>query len=268
MSTVNLFRTRSTKKHCHRKYALLLLFSSLLSLTITAIKADENKSAPEISFPEKEFDLGKVEEGANFRHTFKIENHGQKILQIKTAFSTCGCTIPVIKNKEIKPGESGELEVIMDTSMKQGHVSKPIEIHSNDPLNPVSTLYIKADVRSPHADLGTDKTAKIFTGRCAACHVSKGIGKTGEELFAADCAMCHGFRAAGIPGVAPALVPFNYHDREVSDAMKKVVSFGSKVHRSMPGYLKEAGGPLNEEEIDSLIDFLKTKSDRESKSKS
>ncbi len=256
-----------TKMNCHKKYAKLVFCSLFLAFSMRTIHAQENP-APEISFPETEFDLGQVNEGAEFHHTFKIENHGQKTLQIKTAFSTCGCTVPVIKNKEIKAGESGNLEVIMDTSMKQGYVSKPIEIHSNDPVHPISTIYIKANVRSPHADLGTDKTAKIFTGRCAACHVSKGTGKIGEELFAADCAMCHGFRAAGIPGVAPPLVPFDYHDKDFSEAMKKIVSFGSKTHRSMPGYLKEAGGPLSEEEINSLLDFLKNKSDRELKSKS
>lgn len=266
MSTVNRFK-RKRQTNCHKKYAKAVLSSLLLNFVASAIHADENNLAPAISFPETEFDLGQVDEGAEFHHTFKIENHGQKTLQLKTAFSTCGCTVPVIKNKEIKPGESGNLEVIMDTSMKQGRVSKPIEIHSNDPANPVSTIYIKANVRSPHADLGTDKTAKIFTGRCAACHVNKGTGKTGEDLFVADCAMCHGFRAAGIPGVAPALVPFDYHSKEIADTMKKIVSFGSKTHRSMPGYSKEAGGPLNEDEINSLIDFLKNKSDRESKSK-
>lgn len=210
---------------------------------------------PVISVFEKEFDLGKVDEGQEFRHSFKIRNEGDKPLIIKTAFSTCGCTVPTIKRREIPPGEEGDLEVLLDTAMKQGHVSKPIEIRSNDPVTPVTTIYIKANVRSPHADL-TDAKAKIFTGRCAACHVEKGKGKQGEELYVADCALCHGFRAQGIPGVAPGLISMDYNLPDVSKAMKQIICFGSPSHRSMAGYLDKAGGPLSEKDIDSLIVYL------------
>ncbi|MBY0359935.1 MAG: DUF1573 domain-containing protein [Candidatus Obscuribacterales bacterium] len=235
----------------------------VVTLLLAANAAFAQTQPPKIVFPETQFDLGKVEEGVEMRHIFKIRNDGGKLLVIKAAFSTCGCTIPKLKKKEIQPGETVDLEVIMDTSMKQGKVDKQVEIRTNDPVNPVSTIHIKADVRSPHADLGVDKTAKIFTGRCAACHVQKGIGKTGEDLFFADCAMCHGFRAGGVPGVAPPLVPADYHNKAFADYRKKIISFGSKSHRSMPGYLKQAGGPLTEKEIDSLIDYLRWKSDFE-----
>lgn len=243
--------------------SLVLTFLAFFVTFVANPGFAQDISAPKIDFPEKDFDLGKVEEGVELRHTFKISNLGSKLLLIKSAFSTCGCTVPHLKKKEIKPGETVDLEVMMDTSMKQGKVDKQIEIHSNDPTNPVATLHIKADVKGAHADLGEDKTAKIFSGRCAACHVQKGIGKSGEELFFADCAMCHGFRGGGIPGVAPPLVPADYHNQEFSDYRKRIVSFGSKTHRSMPGYLDRAGGPLTEKEIDSLIDYLRRKSDLE-----
>lgn len=94
-----------------------------------------------------------------------------------------------------------------------------------------------------------------------ACHVTKGIGKVGEELFWADCAMCHGFRGTGINGVAPSLVPLDYHDKDIAAAKRDVIANGSKFHRSMPGFSKEHGGPLNDKEIDSLVQFLQKKSD-------
>jgi mono/diheme cytochrome c family protein len=225
---------------------------------------------PEISVSETEFNFGKLEEGIETRHTFKITNKGKKPLKIFETKATCGCTVPKVKKDLIAPGETVDLEVVMDTSMKQGNVSKPITIRSNDPMKRVLTIHVKAQVRGPHADLvssGEQRTAKIFTGRCAACHVEKGVGKIGEELFMADCSMCHGARAKGIPGVAPALTPFDYHQKDFAAHMRKIIAFGSKAHRSMPGYLKTAGGPLSDSEIDSLVEYLKWKSDLDLKPK-
>lgn len=227
------------------------------------IANDAAAAIPKISFPETEHNFGVLEEGIEAKYIFKIENKGQKELVIKTVFSTCGCTIPTMKTKHIAPGSSADMEVVMNTSMKQGDVKKPIEVRSNDPVNPVSTLYVTAKVTSPHANLGENKIAAIFEGKCARCHVQDGIGKTGEELFNADCAMCHGYRAKGIPSVAPTLIPFDYHNKEFAAAFKHIIAFGSPSHRSMPGYAKEAGGPLNDKEIDSLVDFLRDKSDNE-----
>lgn len=256
------------------KWMKSLLFALLplhyqLSVPPHAGCQPQDKSAPQISVPEKEFDVGNINEGVETRHVFKISNTGGQTLRITKTHASCGCTVPTIKKNIIEPGETVDMEVLMDTSMKQGSVSKPIEIHSNDPINPIVKVHLKAKVKSPHADLGRadERSAKIFTGRCAACHVTKGIGKVGGELFFADCAMCHGFSARGVPGVAPALVPFDYHNQIFADGMKKIISEGSKTHRSMPGFLKSAGGPLSEKEILSLVEFLKQKSDAESRNK-
>lgn len=204
--------------------------SSVFALSIAFAGATEVDS-PVLELPEKEFDFGTINEGVEVRHTFVLRNAGGKRLEIKAAFSTCGCTVPHIKHREIVPGQAGELEVVLDTSMKQGAVNKPVEIRSNDPQNPVQTIHIKANVRGAHFELG-DVKAKIFTGRCAACHVEKGKGKEGEELFVADCGMCHGFRGTGIKGVAPSLVQGNYDDEGFCAAMTQVISFGSPQHRS------------------------------------
>jgi mono/diheme cytochrome c family protein len=247
---------------------LVLLFSAgLPCLCLRALAGPHLVLVPKISIAETEFDLGVLEEGVEAKHSFKIDNQGNKTLVIKSAYSTCGCTVPHIKKNQIAPGESSDLEVVMNTSMKQGDIIKPIEIRTNDPVNPVSTVYIKAHVKSPHGDLGTDRIATIFTGRCAACHVQNGVGKSGEDLFFADCYMCHGFRAKGIPSVGPALIPFDYHNKDLAEAMKRITAFGSKSHRSMPGYAKEAGGPLTNKQIDSLIEYLKERSDQEQKAK-
>lgn len=241
----------------------LTILASAFTLSVALVGAAE-LDRPVLDLPEMEFDFGTLNEGVEVRHTFPMRNAGSKRLEIKTAFSTCGCTVPHIKHREIAPGQTGELEVVLDTAMKQGAVSKPVEIRSNDPEHPVMTIHIKAHVRGAHSDLG-DVKAKIFTGRCAACHVDKGKGKEGGDLFVADCGMCHGFRGTGIKGVAPSLVQGNYDDEAFCAAMIQVISFGSQQHRSMAGYLNTAGGPLTEKDINSLIAFLKKRSQQEKK---
>lgn len=247
----------------------LLILVSTLSVIGPSKAGPHNVLVPEISIAEKEFNFGKVAEGTEVRHVFKLTNKGQKALKIFKTDVKCGCTVPKLSKDLIAPGETVDLEIVMDTSMKQGSISKPVTITSNDPLHRQSVILLKAQVRSPHADLGSgeNRVSKIFTGRCAACHVEKGKGKIGEDLFLADCSMCHGFRAKGVPGVAPALVPFDYHKKDFADSMRKIIAFGSKSHRSMPGYLKSAGGPLSDVEVDSLIEYLRWKSDLDLKPK-
>ncbi len=99
----------------------------------------------------------------------------------------------------------------------------------------------------------------MFAGKCATCHVQQGIGKSGEDLYIADCAMCHGFRADG--GEAPSLVRFNYSHKPVTAYVRDIISHGSRSHLSMPGFLKAAGGPLTAAQIDSLMQYLSWRSD-------
>lgn len=213
---------------------------------------------PIIRFEKKQHDFGKIEEGVDASCQFVIHNDGDKPLLIKETKSSCGCTIAAMKKKSIPAHSSELLKVVMDTSMKQGSIKKELTVKSNDPKKPISTIYVTANVENPHSNIGHDIQAKIFQGRCAACHVDQGRGKIGEDLYLADCAMCHGFRARG--GVAPGLLAFDYEKKEISAMLRKLIADGSPVHRSMPGFSKQHGGPLADAEIDSLISYLNWKS--------
>ena len=39
-------------------------------------------------------------------------------------------------------------------------------------------------------------------------------------------------------------------------SVKQIISYGSKTHRSMPGFLVDAGGPLSQAQVDSLMAYL------------
>jgi mono/diheme cytochrome c family protein len=244
---------------------------------------------PKISFEEKLHELGTVAEGVEVPYVFRMHNVGGEPLVIQDVSTSCGCTLLNLKDKFIEPGKTGDLEVVMDTTMKQGYVKKRIDVFSNDPEHPKVSVFLAANVLpgvkskagdksgsgmeemsmglgkgktafDPHVGLSETGKAKIFTGRCATCHVQMGKGKLGGDLFQADCAMCHGQNAEGAEG--PALVPGNYHDAEFFNHIQKVVRYGSPTHVSMPGFLKDAGGPLTEGEINSILLYLQNKSDQ------
>ena len=48
---------------------------------------------PEIAVEEKSYDFGKVKEGTNVEHVFKIKNAGESEPVIERVRSSCGCTV-------------------------------------------------------------------------------------------------------------------------------------------------------------------------------
>jgi cytochrome c5 len=217
--------------------------------------------APHIKFNSESFNFGVVEEGVEIKHSFVITNTGNKLLIIRDVTSTCGCTVPVMKTKRLRPGEHTTLTVMVNTSMKQDSVTKKVGVLSNDPKRPVVNIALKLTIRDPHIGMNEGQAAVIFTNeKCARCHALQGVGLFGEQLYRADCAMCHGVKANG--AVGPSLRGPYKSDPEFAKRMTDIISYGSKIHKSMPGFLGDVGGPLAKEQIDSLVFYLETISDK------
>ncbi len=243
---------------------LTLPLIMLLSLLLGALCGCSAKPAPKISFDVERFDFGNVEEGVELKHIFKITNEGNAPLQINDVYSSCGCTTPKLTKSDLQPGESTDLNVIADTSMKQDQVTKEVSVSSNDPHRPIVNIDLVMNVRNMHIGMKPNEEVKIFTDpHCAACHVDQGVGLFGKELFEADCAMCHGEQAQG--KVGPALKG-PYDNKVYRQHIVQVLSFGSKTKKTMPGYLAGARGPLAKEQIDSIVDYLATLSTNDNRS--
>jgi hypothetical protein len=99
----------------------------------------------EISFREYQHDFGKVSEGEKLSYTFIFDNKGTGDLVISSATTTCGCTVPKYDTKPIPPGGNGNLEVVFDTSGRDGMQTKTIAVKSNAKI-PVVLLKITAEV--------------------------------------------------------------------------------------------------------------------------
>lgn len=98
-----------------------------------------------LTFGEYEHQFGKVDEGEKVGCIFTFENTGTSDLVILSASTTCGCTVPDYDRKPVSPGETGKLEVIFDTSGRNGIQSKVITVRSNA-SNPVVMVKITAEI--------------------------------------------------------------------------------------------------------------------------
>jgi len=106
-----------------------------------------NTGTSEIVFREYEHNFGKVAEGEKLSYTFSFKNKGTGNLIISAATTTCGCTVPKYDTRPISPEDSGNLEVLFDTSGKNGMQTKTITVKSNA-TKPVVLLKITADVET------------------------------------------------------------------------------------------------------------------------
>jgi hypothetical protein len=107
--------------------------------------ASGDTGSVKIVFSEYEHDFGKVSEGEKVSWVFRFENQGASNLVIKSATTSCGCTVPEYDKKPIAPGGTGNLEVVFDTSGRNGKQTKTITVRSNA-NTPVVLLKITAEV--------------------------------------------------------------------------------------------------------------------------
>ncbi len=95
-------------------------------------KALQKFESPEITFDFDTYNYGEVIDGDVVEVDFNFTNTGNSDLIIFDASASCGCTVPEYpKNKNIKPGEGGNIKVMFDTSNKPGKQPKSVTLSTN-----------------------------------------------------------------------------------------------------------------------------------------
>jgi hypothetical protein len=117
-----------------RKTALTFaILISALSLSCNAQDKKETsadtKTVVEVSG--NDFDFGKIEEGSDYTHIFKITNGGKTALVINQVSSPCGCTSPFWTKEPIQPGKSGEVKAIYHSSGRVGDFHKTLSMQTS-----------------------------------------------------------------------------------------------------------------------------------------
>lgn len=131
----------------------LLISVILVSVLVSNCGTGNNKSKSaslqpgngEIVFKEYEHNFGKVAEGEKISYVFTFENKGTSDIVISSATASCGCTVPKYDKKPVPPGSGGNLEVVFDTSGRNGMQTKTVTVKSNA-KTPVVLVKITAEV--------------------------------------------------------------------------------------------------------------------------
>ncbi|MDF1560702.1 MAG: DUF1573 domain-containing protein [Bacteroidales bacterium] len=100
-----------------------------------------------MTFQSPEHNFGKVGSGEKVGCIFTFRNTGDADLVITSATASCGCTVPKYDRKPVPPEGTGTVEVIFDTSGREGLQTKTIVIQSNAENNLV-ILRIIAEVEN------------------------------------------------------------------------------------------------------------------------
>lgn len=100
---------------------------------------------PDLEYIEDFFDFGTIYEGEIVSHTFMFKNAGNGILLIKDVIPSCGCTKSTVSRRLLKPGETGTVEVIFNSTGWYGSQYKSVALRTNSIINEKSVT-IKANV--------------------------------------------------------------------------------------------------------------------------
>jgi hypothetical protein len=109
------------------------------------IPKEKSSGTSQLIFREYQHDFGKVSEGEKLSYTFVFDNKGTSDLIISSATTTCGCTVSKYDKKPIPPGAAGNLEVVFDTSGRNGIQTKVVTVRSNASV-PVVLVKITAEI--------------------------------------------------------------------------------------------------------------------------
>ena len=235
----------------------LVFIIAVLLLTSLFVFAE---GAPKIVFSTTTHDFGDLEGDAKVEHRWLFKNEGDATLEIVNTKTSCGCTMSLGKGTKVEPGETGELLVTFDAAGQAGRLRKTLSIISNDPERPITRLTIQARVTPLEFEAVPGAHPPILgqsllMGDCASCHAKPAENKMGQELWNAVCAMCHGDKGLGARG--PSLRAASFINSRSDEELHTGIAYGTANPR-MPGFAELMGGPLSEEQVDSLVSLLRS----------
>jgi mono/diheme cytochrome c family protein len=245
-----------------RRTFFAVVFTAMLALTPCALAIGEIKG---FVFETDQKEVTPQPGVTSIPFSFGFTNVSDQEVTITVVRASCGCTtlnLPPLPWK-IAPGQSGTIESTMDVRGKYGTLMKSLSVESSAGtkhfimkvnLPGQDPIMAQMNERLRNQQLSTVDRQIVFRGDCARCHAEPAKGRSGQELFAAVCAVCHEtpHRASMVPDLANLNKPTDAH------YWRTWIMFGRE-GSLMPAFLKERGGPLTAEQIESLVQFLATR---------
>ena len=209
----------------------------------------------------KEYTAKPGDTAANF--TFSLTNVAKTNVVINWVRPSCGCTVAKLPPTPwtLAPGEGGNIDLTVDLRNKFGVLSKYVSVDTSGgqkllnlkitiPNNP-QIVTGGADARTRNMQMAMADRQAVFRNDCASCHATPTAGKKGEQLYAAACAVCHDapHRATMVPDLHA------LKNATGKEYWAQWVTNG-KPGTLMPAFAKAQGGPLDDEQVKSLAEFL------------
>ena len=239
------------------------VFPPVTTVLPAAVARSGNTNIDALKFDAKEKVVNVKSGEAEAKFAFAVTNISKEDAIILSVHTSCGCTAAKLPSTPwiIKPGEGGEIGVTMNLAGKFGVVTKtvtvvtsagsiPLLVKSVLPQDAYQNLQ-RVTERSRNMQIAAADRQAVFRGDCAKCHVEAGVGKKGHDLYAASCGVCHDaeHRATMVPVIRGRPGTFNgeYWANWVRNGKEGTL---------MPGFDTKKGGPLTEEQIESLVAYL------------
>jgi cytochrome c553 len=198
---------------------------------------------------------------ANF--VFNFSNASTNPVVILNVRPSCGCTTTKLPPLPwtLPPGAKGQMEATVNLAGKSGTLYKSLTVYTdkgtrmlllNITIQPFVMPVLSDGDRARNVQMTqADRQTLFNTASCITCHVRRGEGKYGQELYAADCAICHDSerRATMVPDLHALKTPTNYEFWRIWITHGKPGSL-------MPAFATTDGGPLSDMQIASLASYL------------
>jgi cytochrome c553 len=214
----------------------------------------------------KETSPGPDDPTADFK--FTVTNTSDAEVVISRVQTSCGCTVAKTPPFpwHIAGHTNDSMTISVNLVAKTGTFQKAITVFANGFSNQVFPNQIlmvivhmpnSPEARARNMQLAVTDRQGVFKNDCAKCHVAPTAGKLGVDLFNTACEICHNptgpgeSRATMVPDLRTLNHPTDYA------YWKMIVTIG-KPGTLMPGFGSVAGGPLTDEQVDSLAKTLTT----------
>lgn len=196
---------------------------------------------------------------ADFAFTFTNISDSEAIIDhVRTS---CSCTAAKLPTQpwHIGPHTNGQVNVTVDLKNKMGQFEKTITVFfdTNQNFEPKAlTVTVKMpdmkEFREANMQIAKADRQAVFKGDCANCHAEPAKHESGMALFHDVCGICH--EAHPRASMTPDLRLINNHPTDY--AFWKTMIANGKPGTLMPAFAQSQGGPLTDQQIDSMAKMI------------